>query len=44
MYRKGGGSSPKWTHDMYQGGEEMGDDSVEVEHKDTKGPGDPGLK
>lgn len=44
VYRKGGGSSPKWTHDMYQGGEEMGDDSVEVEHKDTKGPGDPGLK
>ncbi|XP_031730597.1 thyroid hormone receptor-associated protein 3b [Anarrhichthys ocellatus] len=41
VYRKGG-SSPKWTHDMFQGGQEgeLGDDSAEVERKDTKGPGD----
>lgn len=46
VYRKGG-SSPKWTHDMYQGGEEggMGDEGIEVDRKDTKGAGDAsGLK
>ncbi|XP_047238940.1 thyroid hormone receptor-associated protein 3b isoform X2 [Girardinichthys multiradiatus] len=37
VYRKGG-SSPKWTHDMFQGGEEgeLGDDGIEVEHKESK--------
>uniref|UniRef100_A0A671U460 Thyroid hormone receptor associated protein 3b n=1 Tax=Sparus aurata TaxID=8175 RepID=A0A671U460_SPAAU len=42
VYRKGG-SSPKWTHDMFQGGEEggMGDDNMEVERKEPKNPGDP---
>uniref|UniRef100_A0A8C6TLA5 Thyroid hormone receptor associated protein 3b n=1 Tax=Neogobius melanostomus TaxID=47308 RepID=A0A8C6TLA5_9GOBI len=38
VYRKGGaGNSPKWTHDMYQGGEEgeIPDDGC-----DEKGPGD----
>lgn len=42
VYRKGG-SSPKWTHDMFQGGEEgeLGDDGIEVEHKDVKSSGDP---
>lgn len=41
VYRKGG-SSPKWTHDMFQGGEEgdMGDDNIEMDHKDAKGVGD----
>ncbi|XP_053189855.1 thyroid hormone receptor-associated protein 3b isoform X2 [Scomber japonicus] len=41
VYRKGG-SSPKWTHDMYQGGEEgdMGDDNMEMDHKENKGAGD----
>ncbi|XP_047461098.1 thyroid hormone receptor-associated protein 3b isoform X2 [Mugil cephalus] len=41
VYRKGG-SSPKWTHDMFQGGEEgeLGDDGLEVEHKETKSAGD----
>ncbi|XP_028453046.1 thyroid hormone receptor-associated protein 3b isoform X2 [Perca flavescens] len=41
VYRKGG-SSPKWTHDMFQGGEggELGDDAVEVGRKETKNPGD----
>lgn len=46
VYRKGG-SSPKWTHDMYQGGEEgeLADDSLEVDHKEAKGAGDaPSLK
>uniref|UniRef100_A0A672HKZ9 Thyroid hormone receptor-associated protein 3-like n=1 Tax=Salarias fasciatus TaxID=181472 RepID=A0A672HKZ9_SALFA len=38
VYRKGG-SSPKWTHDMFQGGEEgeLPDDGLEAEHKDMKG-------
>lgn len=42
IYRKGGGSSPKWTHDMFQGGEEGGlaDDNVDVDHKDAKMSGD----
>lgn len=44
VYRKGGagGASPKWTHDMYQGGEDggMADESMEVERKDNKGAGD----
>lgn len=47
VYRKGaggggGGASPKWTHDMYQGGEEggMADEGMEVERKDNKGAGD----
>ncbi|XP_034017174.1 thyroid hormone receptor-associated protein 3b isoform X2 [Thalassophryne amazonica] len=37
VYRKGG-SSPKWTHDMFQGTEEgeLGDDGLEVEPKETK--------
>ncbi|XP_041867970.1 thyroid hormone receptor-associated protein 3b [Melanotaenia boesemani] len=41
LYRRGG-SSPKWTHDMFQGGEEgeLGDDGMEVEHKDGKNAGD----
>uniref|UniRef100_A0A3Q3KY36 Thyroid hormone receptor associated protein 3b n=1 Tax=Mastacembelus armatus TaxID=205130 RepID=A0A3Q3KY36_9TELE len=41
VYRKGG-SSPKWTHDMFQGGEEgeLGHESVEVDHKETKNAGD----
>lgn len=41
VYRKGG-SSPKWTHDMFQGGEEgeLGDDNMEMEHKETKSAGD----
>ncbi|KAM4630620.1 thyroid hormone receptor-associated protein 3b isoform 2-T2 [Polymixia lowei] len=41
VYRKGG-SSPKWTHDMYQGSEEgeLGDDNMELEHKETKGGGE----
>ncbi|XP_067351875.1 thyroid hormone receptor-associated protein 3b isoform X2 [Channa argus] len=41
VYRKGG-SSPKWTHDMFQGAEEgeLGDDNIEVDHKDTKMAGD----
>ncbi|XP_033492475.2 thyroid hormone receptor-associated protein 3b isoform X3 [Epinephelus lanceolatus] len=41
VYRKGG-SSPKWTHDMFQGGGEgeMGDDNIEVDRKDTKSAGD----
>ncbi|XP_034747812.1 thyroid hormone receptor-associated protein 3b isoform X3 [Etheostoma cragini] len=41
VYRKGG-SSPKWTHDMFQGGEggEPGDDTIEVGRKETKNPGD----
>ncbi|XP_078123218.1 thyroid hormone receptor-associated protein 3b isoform X3 [Sander vitreus] len=41
VYRKGG-SSPKWTHDMFQGGEggELGDDTIEVGRKETKNPGD----
>ncbi|XP_060948221.1 thyroid hormone receptor-associated protein 3b isoform X3 [Limanda limanda] len=40
VYRKGG-SSPKWTHDMFQGeeGRDMGDDGIEVDHKDVKGGG-----
>ncbi|KAM7373464.1 hypothetical protein PAMP_008312 [Pampus punctatissimus] len=43
VYRKGG-SSPKWTHDMYQGGEEgeLADDNIEMEHKETKAAGDAG--
>lgn len=42
VYRKGAGSSPKWTHDMYQGGEEgaLADDNMEVERKETKNAGD----
>lgn len=46
VYRKGG-SSPKWTHDMFQGEEEggLGDDTIEVERKETKGAGDtPAMK
>lgn len=46
VYRKGG-SSPKWTHDMFQGGEEggLGDDNIEVDRKETKNAGDaPALK
>lgn len=46
VYRKGG-SSPKWTHDMFQGGEEgeLGDDNIEVDRKETKNAGDaPTLK
>lgn len=47
VYRKGG-SSPKWTHDMFQGGEEggLGDDSMEVACKEnSKNAGDaPTLK
>lgn len=46
VYRKGG-SSPKWTHDMFQGGEErgLGDDNMEVERKEQKGAGDgPAMK
>uniref|UniRef100_A0A667ZLC8 Thyroid hormone receptor associated protein 3b n=1 Tax=Myripristis murdjan TaxID=586833 RepID=A0A667ZLC8_9TELE len=41
VYRKGG-SSPKWTHDMFQGGEEgeLGDDNMELDHKETKAVGD----
>ncbi|XP_030002978.1 thyroid hormone receptor-associated protein 3b isoform X2 [Sphaeramia orbicularis] len=41
VYRKGG-SSPKWTHDMFQGGEEgeLGDDGIEVDHKEGKAAGD----
>uniref|UniRef100_A0A3Q3JFT4 Thyroid hormone receptor associated protein 3b n=1 Tax=Monopterus albus TaxID=43700 RepID=A0A3Q3JFT4_MONAL len=41
VYRKGG-SSPKWTHDMFQGAEEgeLGDDNIEIEHKEAKNPGD----
>uniref|UniRef100_A0A7N6B7D3 Thyroid hormone receptor associated protein 3b n=1 Tax=Anabas testudineus TaxID=64144 RepID=A0A7N6B7D3_ANATE len=41
IYRKGG-SSPKWTHDMFQGEEEgeLVDDSLEVDHKDTQNAGD----
>ncbi|KAF7667263.1 hypothetical protein LDENG_00070030 [Lucifuga dentata] len=41
VYRKGG-SSPKWTHDMFQGGEEgeLGDDGIEVDHKESKDTGD----
>ncbi|XP_032390790.1 thyroid hormone receptor-associated protein 3b isoform X3 [Etheostoma spectabile] len=41
VYRKGG-SSPKWTHDMFQGGEggEPGDDTIEVARKETKNPGE----
>ncbi|XP_020779433.2 thyroid hormone receptor-associated protein 3b isoform X2 [Boleophthalmus pectinirostris] len=39
VYRKGGagGTSPKWTHDMYQGGEEG---EIHDEGCDDKGPGD----
>ncbi|XP_072304402.1 thyroid hormone receptor-associated protein 3b isoform X7 [Eucyclogobius newberryi] len=39
VYRKGGagGNSPKWTHDMYQGGEEG---EIHDEGCDEKGPGD----
>lgn len=46
VYRKGG-SSPKWTHDMYQGGEEgeLGDDGLEVDHKEAKNAGEaPSMK
>lgn len=48
MYRKGGGgSSPKWTHDMFQRGEEggagPGDDGAEADHKDAKMGGDGGA-
>ncbi|XP_070777484.1 thyroid hormone receptor-associated protein 3b [Enoplosus armatus] len=41
VYRKGG-SSPKWTHDMFQGGEEreLGDDNIEVDRKEIKNAGD----
>ncbi|XP_061597102.1 thyroid hormone receptor-associated protein 3b [Cololabis saira] len=41
VYRKGG-SSPKWTHDMFQGAEEgeLGDDSLDAEHKEAKSVGD----
>ncbi|XP_038580195.1 thyroid hormone receptor-associated protein 3b isoform X3 [Micropterus salmoides] len=41
VYRKGG-SSPKWTHDKFQGGEEgeLGDDSIEIDRKDPKNAGD----
>ncbi|KAM4538638.1 thyroid hormone receptor-associated protein 3b isoform 1-T2 [Odontesthes bonariensis] len=41
MFRRGG-SSPKWTHDMFQGGEEgeLGDDGLEVEHKEAKSAAD----
>ncbi|KAM3858014.1 thyroid hormone receptor-associated protein 3b [Diretmus argenteus] len=37
-----GGSSPKWTHDMFQGSEEgeLGEDNMELDHKETKGGGD----
>ena len=37
VYRKGG-ASPKWTHDMFQGGEEgeLADDTMELEHKESK--------
>lgn len=38
----GGGGSPKWTHDMFQGGEEgeLADDNIEVDHKESKSAGD----
>ncbi|KAM9738352.1 thyroid hormone receptor-associated protein 3b isoform 1-T2 [Menidia menidia] len=41
MFRRGG-SSPKWTHDMFQGGEEgeLGDDAMEAEHKEPKATGE----
>uniref|UniRef100_A0A8C7ZMR2 Thyroid hormone receptor associated protein 3b n=1 Tax=Oryzias sinensis TaxID=183150 RepID=A0A8C7ZMR2_9TELE len=44
VYRKGG-SSPKWTHDMFQGGEEgeLVDDGGEGEQKEGKSGAD-GLK
>lgn len=44
VYRKGGGGggSPKWTHDMFQGGEEgeLADDNIEVDHKESKSAAD----
>ncbi|XP_014871443.1 thyroid hormone receptor-associated protein 3b [Poecilia latipinna] len=44
VYRKGGGGggSPKWAHDMFQGGEEgeLPDDAMEAEHKEPKASGD----
>ncbi|XP_037549096.1 thyroid hormone receptor-associated protein 3b isoform X2 [Nematolebias whitei] len=42
LYRRGSGGSPKWTHDMFQGGEEgeLGDDGIEDEHKGSKSAGD----
>lgn len=44
VYRKGG-SSPKWAHDMFQGGEEgeLVDEGGEGEQKEGKG-GAEGLK
>uniref|UniRef100_A0A1A8Q115 Thyroid hormone receptor associated protein 3b n=2 Tax=Nothobranchius rachovii TaxID=451742 RepID=A0A1A8Q115_9TELE len=46
VYRKGSSSSPKWTHDMFQGGEEgeLGEDSMELEHKESKNASDVPLK
>lgn len=43
IYRKGAGSSPKWTHDMFQGSAEEGElpeDGAELNHKDEDKPAD----
>ncbi|XP_019905819.1 thyroid hormone receptor-associated protein 3b isoform X2 [Esox lucius] len=45
IYRKGGSSPNKWTHDMFQGGGEEGGDHgeeerTEMEHKDNNQAGD----
>lgn len=48
VFRKGGGggSSPKWTHDMFQGSEEgeLGDSNgSDINHKDEEKAGDAAM-
>lgn len=42
VYRKGGGSSPKWTHDMFQGGDDggLGDENIDIDRKEAKNTDD----
>lgn len=41
VYRKGG-SSPKWTHDMFQGGDDggLGDENIDIDRKEGKNADD----
>uniref|UniRef100_H3CG54 Thyroid hormone receptor associated protein 3b n=1 Tax=Tetraodon nigroviridis TaxID=99883 RepID=H3CG54_TETNG len=41
VYRKGG-SSPKWTHDMFQGGDDggLGDENIDLDRKEAKNADD----
>ncbi|XP_048059475.1 thyroid hormone receptor-associated protein 3b isoform X2 [Megalobrama amblycephala] len=40
IVRKGGGGSPKWTHDMFQGNAEEGEIEGGAEHKDDEKSGE----